>query len=191
MAITQRRLVLTGARADKTCVLGKYQFVDGTTIISGDAVGVEGVALYLGRVYKAFPDGSPELKFWQEVDNGQREHPSGTGTGSTESFRGDLRQNGSKAEALPAADIRATDNVDGRAAGSIPVGDGHQDSGEHQSQSNEERLRSAVKSLDPGNEEHWTADGRPRMDAVEAAYGSSNINRNDVEKVAPGFSRPS
>jgi len=191
MASSQRTLVLTGSRAGTTCVLGKHRFKDGKTVISGDESSIIGETLYMGRVYKAFPEGSPELRFWQEVDSGQREYPSGARRGSPESFRSDLRSPGDQAATLSADHSDGADNSTRGQSGSIPVRDGQQDSGNDGQASDEDRIRQALKSLDPANDEHWTVNGRPRMDAVEAAYGSSGISRGDIERVAPGFSRPS
>lgn len=47
----------------------------------------------------------------------------------------------------------------------------------------------ALLALDVGNDEHWTADGLPRMDAVEALTGEKGITRQQVTAAKPGFSR--
>lgn len=52
-----------------------------------------------------------------------------------------------------------------------------------------ERLRDAILQLAADNDEHWTGTGKPRMDAVEKIYGSSDITRQQVEAAAPGFDR--
>lgn len=74
-------------------------------------------------------------------------------------------------------------------AGSLSGGDGHQHSGDDGAAEFSGRLRKAVESLDAENDEHWTADGRPRVDAVEKAYGKAGVTRADVERVAPGLTR--
>ncbi len=50
-------------------------------------------------------------------------------------------------------------------------------------------INEALSSLDPANDEHWTADGLPRMDAVQALVGSSDITREDVTNAAPDLTR--
>lgn len=52
-----------------------------------------------------------------------------------------------------------------------------------------DKLVEAVMALDPMNDEHWTMDGKPRMDAVEATYGSADIKRADIDAAAPGYDR--
>jgi len=47
----------------------------------------------------------------------------------------------------------------------------------------------ALKQLDPKNDEHWTGDGLPRMDAVEALVGDESIKRADVTAASPDFNR--
>ena len=51
-----------------------------------------------------------------------------------------------------------------------------------------EEILEAVRSLDPNNDEHWTADGLPRLDAVENLLGS-DVNRKAVTNAAPDYSR--
>ncbi len=49
-------------------------------------------------------------------------------------------------------------------------------------------LADALASLDPANDDHWTADGKPRMEVLENLTGG-NLTREDVEAVAPGVTR--
>lgn len=51
-----------------------------------------------------------------------------------------------------------------------------------------EQLIEALKTLDPENDDHWTADGAPMLGAVTAALGSK-ADRKSIAAVAPGFSR--
>lgn len=51
------------------------------------------------------------------------------------------------------------------------------------------KLAMAIMSLDPANDEHWTGQGIPAMSAVEKAYGSTDITRNNVENELPGWTR--
>jgi len=50
-------------------------------------------------------------------------------------------------------------------------------------------IRQALTALDPTNDEHWTNDGSPRMDAVERLVGTKSITRRDVVDAAPMFNR--
>lgn len=46
----------------------------------------------------------------------------------------------------------------------------------------QELILEALKGLDPKNDDHWTADGLPRLDVVKAG-------RSAITKAAPNFSR--
>lgn len=48
----------------------------------------------------------------------------------------------------------------------------------------------AVMKLDPGNDAHWQADGRPNPKAVGDLGNLYNVQASEVEAVQPGFSRP-
>jgi hypothetical protein len=50
------------------------------------------------------------------------------------------------------------------------------------------RLRFAVLSLDPANEDHWTAGGTPAVGAVEALLGEST-SRKEINQVAHDINR--
>lgn len=47
----------------------------------------------------------------------------------------------------------------------------------------------ALGTLDPANDEQWTADGLPRMDVIEELVGDKSITRADVTNAAPDFTR--
>jgi hypothetical protein len=49
-------------------------------------------------------------------------------------------------------------------------------------------IRGALSKLDPNNDEQWTADGLPRIDALEA-LGLKGVTRGQVTAVAPTFTR--
>lgn len=49
-------------------------------------------------------------------------------------------------------------------------------------------LMQALKQLDPNNDEHWTADGLPRVDVVTALLGKT-VGRQDITNAAPELTR--
>lgn len=51
-----------------------------------------------------------------------------------------------------------------------------------------EEILEAVMGLQLGNDEHWTTDGLPRLDAVENLLGAS-VTRKQVTNAAPDFNR--
>lgn len=50
-------------------------------------------------------------------------------------------------------------------------------------------LQTALTKLDPTNDNHWTADGQPRLDTVKMLAANPAINREQVEAAAPGYLR--
>jgi hypothetical protein len=51
-----------------------------------------------------------------------------------------------------------------------------------------EEILEAVQALDPANDEHWTTDGLPRLDAVENLLGAG-VSRKNVTNAAPDYTR--
>lgn len=54
-----------------------------------------------------------------------------------------------------------------------------------------EQIQKALSSLDVNNDNHWTADGLPRLETVKLLSGDQSITRESVTSAAPGFSRAS
>lgn len=52
-----------------------------------------------------------------------------------------------------------------------------------------EKILDALSQLDPLDDDHWTSDGAPRMDAIEAIVGDKSITRKDIVNAAPDFNR--
>lgn len=50
-------------------------------------------------------------------------------------------------------------------------------------------LIDVLKKLDPANDNHWTADGLPRLDTVKMLASSQSLTREQVSAEAPGFCR--
>lgn len=50
------------------------------------------------------------------------------------------------------------------------------------------QLVTTLRQLDPGNDNHWTADGSPRLETVKFMAGES-FTREQVTQTVPGFSR--
>ena len=52
-------------------------------------------------------------------------------------------------------------------------------------------ITKALAALDPGNDDHWTADGAPRVDAVAALTGNAEVSRQEITDAAPQLTRES
>jgi hypothetical protein len=160
---------------------GTYEFRKGVFTTTTDSGKVE----KLTRVMKTFY-GAERIHGAGEV----QQAPTNSGAGSEVSLPGGVRpsRQGPATSDAPAGAEPA--GAQGGAAGSVPGGDGHEDTRDDGTEDRLRRLREAVTSLDSLDDENWTADGRPRIDAVEKAFGRSGVTRADVDKAAPGFIRP-
>lgn len=55
-----------------------------------------------------------------------------------------------------------------------------------------EQLKEALAKLDPKNDEHWTTDGMPRIDAIQGFLGGDKtVGRNEIVLAAPALNRSS
>lgn len=54
-----------------------------------------------------------------------------------------------------------------------------------------QKIKDALAKLDATNDNHWTADGLPRLDTVKLLVGDSGLSREQVTTAQPGFSRAS
>jgi len=50
-------------------------------------------------------------------------------------------------------------------------------------------IKAALAKLDANNENHWTADGLPRIETVKFLAGDQSLTRELITNAAPGFSR--
>ena len=50
-------------------------------------------------------------------------------------------------------------------------------------------IKEALAQLDPKNDEHWTADGAPRVDVVASLTGNKDLKRQDITDADPTFTR--
>lgn len=52
-----------------------------------------------------------------------------------------------------------------------------------------DNIIAGLKKLDTLNDNHWTADKLPRVETVRLLAANQTINRDEIEAVAPGFTR--
>jgi hypothetical protein len=64
---------------------------------------------------------------------------------------------------------------------------------EEPSSSVNDEVAAAVKKLDPDVDAHWVMTGghkgKPKLQAVEDAYGKNTLTRQDIESAMPGYNR--
>ena len=51
------------------------------------------------------------------------------------------------------------------------------------------KILTALRQLDTTNDNHWTADGQPRLETVKLLASDASLNREAVEAAAPGFNK--
>lgn len=191
MSIITRKLTLVGAYRGQTVALkagdNAYEFTEGSLTITGPQPDVDNLSRFLGRCYQAYPDLSPELDAaLAAIHGGEDAAETDEGTGGSDG----LQPGGTDDDAGGAADqapVPTGSGEDGAGDGDAPTGGeehGSADQGDGQGP-----LVAALKQLDPNDDEHWTADGKPKMTAVEALMGRSDITRAQVNEALPGFNR--
>ena len=189
-------IITTGARTGYTGRLGGVRFVNGVGVVEG-----AGAVTYMGRSYKAFPQGSKALKTAQEEDaknpklkglihGASKVHP-GEGDGPDGHIPGGVQSSGQGSSTVPPTLGSGDDGPSSGGEGGISGGDGHQDPRDDGETGKQNSILEAMTSLDADNSELWTHDGRPRIDAIEAASGLTGLTRADVQAVDPDFRRPS
>lgn len=170
---------LCGALLNKTILLGgRFQFIEGRLELTGSESELVKLAHFLEVNWSVFPEGHPRL---QEINDEFNALHAGSG-GNIPDLQTDDQPNG---EGLGAQETNDGSLTAGGASGKteeLPNGNG-------QTTELNGKLKAAVLAVDPDNDDCWTGDGKPKMDAVGALYGSTGITRADVEEVAPGYNR--
>jgi hypothetical protein len=176
-----KTLVLVGAYAGQTGALSlgltEYHFTDGEITLEGSDHNVEATARALALSFQALPKGSPELEaLMKEMANADQVHEGGDLGNGEADIQGGAGQG--------AADTGAGDGGadDAAQAGEAGAGDATRDGSR--------AIVEALTKLDPADDANWTADGKPKMAALEVLLGRTDITRAQVEAAAPGFSRP-
>lgn len=184
------RMILAGPYAGQNKVINGHVFENGVCHLEGDPTHLGGAIKYLAT-YQAYPEGSPELAVKpEEPDHGTQAAPD---PGANEPDReedpqGEDEPRGDEQSEDPTFSFGDGDSEPGQ-AGVHPEGDGHEGSAVAPEAGNGDKLRDAILSLDPEDDSHWTPTGKPKMDAVAAAYGSEGLVRADVNSAVPNWDR--
>lgn len=199
MATLRKTLVLTGHYAGKSVRLstGKLsaitvEFENGVAHIQGTEKDVEGLTRYMGRCYQAHPEGSLELiaARKRDKDNGSSGVQTSTEQGQAGQVSTNVRQTGEQTTQISNPNSEATNESKQGSEGSVSSGNGHEnprfpdtEEGKHQ-----ESLYQGVMALDPINDDHWTAQGLPRIDVLEEISGPYATRKN-IDNVCPEYTR--
>lgn len=216
--VMQYRFRLFGPYAGKTMTVNGHQFVNGETVLVQSSENM-GACTRVLSFYGAFHAGTPEYeealakelaeqeaaKAAEETNGGSEVH-SETESGSSDEVRGDIQSDGTKPSEAP-ADVSPVDaEAETGNSGIDTSGDGHGHAGvpkfeeaadqrepsEHAPEINE-AVKTAVLKLDPAESSQWVSTGahagKPKLLAVEEAYGRAGLTRQDVEAAIPGWNR--
>ncbi len=201
-------LVLTGGRTGATCVLNNKQFVKGVMRLKGSREQLEPVISYYGRVYHAFPHGSKELETAQVRDaegrkpNGQHNADKAAQSGSANGVDGTgANANAGQHQAATGTAVQHGADHDAQAgsAGVRSNRDGHGDTGIRAGQESQQqqsdapgdltKIRAAVLALDGSNNDNWTQEGKPTVDAVSNAMNDPQVTRKLIDAAAGDWDR--
>lgn len=188
----ERRMILTGAREGYSGRLGNFTVENGVINLRGNDGDVLAWTHYIGVMWQGYPEGDPRIKAAKEAIHGKRgvhKAPFGDGDGSSP-VSGGGQPDGQGAGAEAAAVGSGSASGAPGAAGVLPDGNGQPQKLKEPVAIVNDKLKRAVMTLDPANNEHWTTDRKPSLTAVAALYGQSGITRADVEAVAKGYRRP-
>ena len=188
------KLILAGPLEGATIELAGVKFENGEAEVPATVDG-KNLALFLGRCWQAFPEGSDDLErvrqVCREAANGVGEVQQATQPGAPAALRGDVRPQGEGPEAVPAEHGQGAARRAAGDPGVLPAGNGHADPRVPPGAEAylDARLHAAVMGLDPLCDTHWTRYGKPSLEALAERYGSGAVTRKMVEDAAPGHDR--
>jgi hypothetical protein len=189
MSILRRTLVLAGHYAGKTVTLRGWRFVDGRLELEGPEREVERVQRYLGRCYQAYPEGSRTLEFAQARDRQNREEKSGK---RDHEARPESRDPSRLPSETQPVWEKSGERPPDEGSGAAPDPEGPAELPAERSERpspSPPALIEAVARLEVQNDEHWTTDGKPRVDVLAAMSGMPELTRADIQRAAPNLRR--
>jgi len=190
MGIVKRRLSLAGDLDGQTVTLKAggtdYEFKDGSIELEGPDKDVENLSKYLLRCWQAYPDPSREL------DNARaalKEAPDAAQADKDEPQAGDGDPGGAENDAGGAGEPTPEPDSSDEGNSDAEPEPGEAEPGRDGEGDGQSPITKALSRLDPENDDQWTAEGKPKMSAIEDALGRSDVTRAQVTAAAPGFDR--
>ena len=206
--VMQFEFRLFGPRKGQTVMLNRHQFVNGILTLLQDSNNM-GTAARVFSFYRAYARGTPEYDAAvaeEEAENGTGEVPEASLEGIDPPAPAGVQSNGGG----PPEGAAEVSGVDVDSGGTNPAnagtnGNGHEHAGvpkfpedanyraEEPSSSVNTDVANAVRKLDPDVDSHWVMTGghkgKPKLQAVEDAYGKNTLTRQDIETAMPGYNR--
>lgn len=206
--IMQYEFRLFGPYRGRTMSVNGHQFVNGRIVLMQSSQNMEACMRVLS-FYGAYARGTPqydEALAKEEAEDGTGKVPAEAVKGPDTAVSTSVRPDGSGPAEEAADDGRTNDNGKGASGSADDThGDGHGHAGvpkfpedkdrrviEPPSQVNE-AVKIAVLKLDPEVDQHWVMTGahkgKPKLQAVEDAYGKAGLTRQDIEAAVPAWTR--
>lgn len=187
------KFVLVGSLEGQTINLGGHQFIDGVYTLEGPEPNIVPSieeanlkAIYLGKSYQAFREGSPEhTEAVERLKAGTA--PAGE-LDVAEREKQEQANNFQPPAAEPVQEPAAEPVQDPAAAQEAAAGDTVAEPTQSPRQKHG-ALRSALIALDPKDDSHWTDNGLPSVAAVRALAGDDSISRANINELAPQLTR--
>ncbi len=208
-SIMQFDFRLFGPRKGQTMVLNGHQFIDGVCTLVQSSENM-GTCARVFSFYNCYARGTPEYDTavaTEEAEHGTGKVPEETLEGIDTTVSANTGPDGpGPAETGSSLDSSGSDHAEGTNG---PSSDSSRDGHEHPrvpifpedadyraeepSSSVNADLVTAVRKLDPDVESHWVLTGahkgKPKLQAIEDAYGKAGLTRQDIEAVLPGYNR--
>ena len=203
---------LFGGNAGKTMKVNGHQFVGGELRIPLGGAVAANFTKVMGY-YGAYAKGTVEYEAAVAQEDKSEEKANGASkvreeakSRSSETDGRGVGSDGSKSADLPTDKRNGAASDSGGGSGSSSSGDGHEDSGvavfeepgtwpqSYEPQSvGDDAVKTAVLKLDPSDDDHWVNTGahkgKPKLAAVEQAFGKAGLTRADIEAVLPNWNR--
>jgi hypothetical protein len=199
---------LFGPRKGQTVTLNGHQFVNGICRLVQSSVNLDNAARVFS-FYNAYARGTPEYDVamaLEEATNGADKVSEAPIEGIDNATQAGVQPDGGGSpEDKADAGVVDADPSGANSASAGSPGDGHEHSGvpkfpedadyrpEEPASSVNGAVVEALKKLDPDVNSHWVMTGvqkgKPKLQAVEDAYGKAGLTRQDLEAAAPGFDR--
>jgi len=190
MGITTRKLSLVGDLDGQSVTLraggSEYEFVDGSLEVTGPSADVDSLSKYLLRCWQAYPDPSREL---DEARAALKEAPDAAQADKDEPQAGDGDPGGAENDAGGAGEPTPEPDSSDEGNSDAEPEPGEAEPGRDGEGDGQSPITKALSRLDPENDDQWTAEGKPKMSAIEDALGRSDVTRAQVTAAAPGFDR--
>lgn len=201
---------LFDGRKGGTCKINGHQFTDGICHLNLTVTNAAALMRVLGY-YGAYAKGTPEYdaalaKEQEEEARGANEVHEGSKRRGAAKVQGNVQPNGSGPSEAPADAGEGATGSEARDSGADSSGSGHGHAGVPKFEEAATRpepseppsvaddaVAAAIRKLDPENDDHWVQTGarkgKPKLSAVEEAYGRAGLTIQDLESALPGWTR--